>query len=110
MPAWLDAEMRLFSGSPVTSIDEVPDRLCPVRIPRVAKAQKLTHDGVSTYLRPRLRPTLRDTHDHIGREQLTKGIHVPGVPRLAHRFHDFHVLVRNTLSPGPRNGYFMGRV
>src|SRR6266480_6762053 len=80
--------------SPVTGIDEVPDRLRRVRVPGVAEALELTHDGVSTYLGYRLRPTAGSVHDDARVEQLAERIHVACVPRRKEGTQDRDILLR----------------
>src|SRR5205823_11879805 len=82
---------------PVTGIDEVPDRLRRVRIPGVAEALELTHDGVSTYLGSRLRPTAGSVHDDARVEQLAERIHVACVPRRKEGMQDRDILLRHRL-------------
>ena len=65
----------------VAGVDEVADRFHGVGIPGFADLLPLAHDRLPTHERPRLRPTLRRSHDDVGVVQLTKGVHVSRIPR-----------------------------
>ena len=50
----------------VAGVDEVADRFRGVGVPGLAELLELAHDGLPTYVGPRLRPTLRGPHDDVG--------------------------------------------
>src|SRR4029078_7353271 len=81
----------------VAGVDELTDCFDGVGVPRLSQLLELAHDCVSTAIRPLLPPILIHPHDGVRVVQLTKGIHVTGVPRLEHGPHDLHVLLRHRL-------------
>ena len=68
----------------VANVDEIADRFESVRIPGVTDCRHRLHGGLSSQLRPRLRPILRVSHDHVG-IAVPPDTHIPGVPRLNRR-------------------------
>src|SRR2546421_3793470 len=79
----------------VGGVDEVANQFEGVGIPGLAHLLELAHDRLPTYVWPRLRPSLRGPPDDARIARLTKGVHVPRVPRLEGGSHDLHVLLRH---------------
>src|SRR5215204_1066886 len=92
---------RVPHDNSIANVDEVTDRFSGVGVPRLAQLLELAHDRLPAEVRPRLRPILSHPHDRVRVVQLTKGIHVAGVPRLEEGPHDLHVLLRHRLPAQP---------
>jgi hypothetical protein len=84
-------------GNSVASVAEVADQFEGVGIPGLAQLLQLAHDRIPTCVRSRLRPTFRGPPDDAQVVHLTKGIHIPGIPRLEPGFYDLHILLRHRL-------------
>src|SRR5688572_2522830 len=86
----LDVRLRAMARSTpehphsdsVTNVDEVAGQFHGVGLPGLAELLELTHDRLPTYKGAGLRPALRGSHDDVGVVQVTKGVHVPRIPRL----------------------------
>src|SRR5215217_2741031 len=92
---------KCLTNNSIANVDEVTDRFSGVGVPRLAQLLELAHDRLPAEVRPRLRPILSHPHDRVRVVQLTKAIHVAGVPRLAEGPHDLHVLLRHRLPAQP---------
>jgi hypothetical protein len=68
-----------------------------------------SHAVMST-VRGALKPAISRVPDAIGRVEGQRSLDSFRAKGLEGISHDLHGLLRNTPSPGPQNGYFMGRV